>query len=96
MASKPFNYLVNSMVDSRVIILAIASLNILTKVLNTFKGAIEGLIAIFLRYSIVEIAVNLLLSYIGNIFAIYIYYSTSKVLSPIVFNSQFNINSHID
>jgi len=83
-------------VDSRVIILAIASLNILTKVLNTFKGAIEGLVIIFLRYSIVEIAVDLLLSRIGNIFAIYIYYSTLKVLLPIVFNSRFNINSYID
>ena len=82
--------------DSRVIILAIASLNILTKVLNAFKGAIEGLIAIFLRYSAVEIAVNLLPSYIGNIFAIYIYRSTPKVLSPIVFNSWFNINSYMD
>jgi hypothetical protein len=83
-------------VDSRVIISATASSNILTKVLNTFKGAIEGLVAIFLRYSAVEIAVDLLLSYIGNIFAIYIYYSTPKVLSLIVFNSRFNINSYID
>ena len=82
--------------DSRVIISAIASLNVLTKVLNAFKGAIEGLIAIFLRYSAVEIAVDLLLSRIGNIFATYMYYSTPKVLSPIVFNSRFNINSYID
>ena len=82
--------------DSRVIILAIVSLNVLTKVLNAFKGTVEGLIAIFLRYSIVEIAVNLLPSYIGNIFAIYIYCSTPKVLSPIVFNSRFNMNSYID
>ena len=82
--------------DSRVIISAIASLNVLTKVLNAFKGAIEGLIAIFLRYSIVEIAVNLLPSYIGNIFATYIYHSTPKVLSLIVFNSRFNINSYMD
>ena len=82
--------------DSRVIILAIISLNILTKVLNTFKGAVEGLIAIFLRYSTVEIAVNLLPFYTGNIFVIYIYYSTLKVLSLIVFNGQFNINSHMD
>ena len=72
--------------DFRVIILATASLNILTKVLNALKGAIKGLIAIFLRYSTVEITVDLLLSYTGNIFMIYIYYSTPKVLSPIVFN----------
>jgi hypothetical protein len=83
-------------VDSRVIISAIASLNILTKVLNAFKGAMEGLVAIFLRYSAVEIAVDLLLSYIRNIFAIYMYRSTPKVLSPIVFNGRFNMNSHID
>jgi hypothetical protein len=61
-----------------------------------FKGAIKGLIAIFLRYSTVEIAVDLLPSYTGNIFAIYIYYFTQKVLSLIVFNSQFNINSYMD
>jgi hypothetical protein len=61
-----------------------------------FKGAIKGLIAIFLRYSTVEIAVDLLPSYTGNIFAIYIYYFTPKVLSLIVFNSQFNINSYMD
>jgi hypothetical protein len=83
-------------VDFRVIILAIVSLNILTEVLNTFKGAMEGLIAIFLRYSVVEIAVNLLPFYTGNIFAIYMYYSTLKVLSPIVFNGQFNMNSYMD
>ena len=82
--------------DFRVIILAIISLNILTKVLNTFKGAVEGLVAIFLRYSAVEIAVDLLPFYTGNIFVIYMHYSTSKVLSLIVFNGRFNINSHID
>ena len=72
------------------------SSNVLTKVLNAFKGAIEGLVAIFLRYSTVEIAVDLLPSRIGNIFAIYMYRSTPKVLSPIVFNGRFNINSYID
>ena len=73
--------------DFKVIILATVSLNILIKVLNAFKSAIEGLIAIFLRYSTVEIAVNLLPFYTGNIFVIYIYYSTPKVLLLIVFNS---------
>jgi hypothetical protein len=82
--------------DFRVIILVTISLNILTKVLNAFKGAIKGLIAIFLRYSAVEIAVDLLPSYTENIFAIYIYHSMPKVLSPIVFNGQFNMNSYID
>ena len=72
--------------DFKVIISVIVSLNILIKVLNVFKGVIESLIMIFLRYNTVEIAVNLLLSYIGNIFVIYIYYSTPKVLSLIVFN----------
>jgi hypothetical protein len=83
-------------VDSRVIISVTASLNILTEVLNAFKGAIEGLIMIFLRYSTVEIAVDLLPSRTGNIFVIYIYRSTPKVLSPIVFNSWFNMNSYMD
>jgi hypothetical protein len=83
-------------VDSRVIILVIVSLNVLTKVPNTFKGAVKGLVAIFLRYSAVGIAVDLLPSYIGNIFATYIYRSTPKVLSPIVFNGRFNINSYMD
>ena len=82
--------------DSRVIISATASLNVLTEVLNAFKGAIEGLVAIFLRYSAIEIAVDLLPSRIGNIFATYIYRSTLKVLSPIVFNGRFNINSYMD
>ena len=82
--------------DSRVIIWATASSNILSKVLNAFKSAIEGLVVIFLRYSAVEIAVDLLPSRIGNIFATYIYRSTPKVLSLIVFNSRFNINSYID
>ena len=82
--------------DSRVIISAIASLNIFTKVLNAFKGAIEGLIAIFLRYSIVEIAVNLLPSRAGNVFAAYMYRSMPRVLSLIVFESWFNINSHMN
>ena len=72
--------------DFRVIILAIISLNILTKVLNIFEGAVEGLIAIFLRYSTVEIAVDLLPFCIGNIFMTYIYCFISKVLSLIVFN----------
>jgi len=83
-------------VDSRVIISTIVSLNVLTKVLNTFKGAMEGLIIIFLRYSAVEIAVDLLPSRTGNVFAIYMHYSTPKVLSPIVFDSRFNINSYIN
>ena len=82
--------------DSRVIISATASSNVLTEVLNAFKGAVEGLVAIFLRYSAVEIAVDLLPSRIGNIFAIYMYRSTPKVLSPIVFNGRFNMNSHMD
>ena len=72
--------------DSRVIISVIASLNVLIKVLNAFKGAIKSLVAIFLRYSTVEIVVDLLPFYIGNIFVIYMYCSTPKVLSPIVFN----------
>ncbi len=80
----------------RVIILATVSLNVLIKVLNTFKGAVESLIAIFLRHNAVEMAVNLLPSHTGNIFATYMHHSTSKVLSPIVFNGQFNINSHIN
>jgi hypothetical protein len=83
-------------VDFRVIISATVSSNILTKVLNIFKGAIKGLIAIFLRYNAVEIAVDLLPSCTGNIFTTYMHYSISKVLSPIVFNGRFNINSHID
>ena len=82
--------------DSRVIILVIVSLNILTEVPNAFKGAIESLVAIFLRYSAVEIAVDLLLFYTGNIFVIYIYRSTPKVLSPIVFNGRFNMDSYMD
>jgi hypothetical protein len=83
-------------VDFRVIISATVSLNILTEVPNMFKGAIEGLVAIFLRYSTVEIAVDLLPSRTGNIFTTYMYHSTPKVLSPIVFNGQFNMNSYID
>ena len=82
--------------DSRVIRSVIASLNILIKVLNAFKGTIKGLIAIFLRYSAVKIVVDLLLSYTGNIFMTYIYYFTIKVLSLIVFNSRYNINSYIN
>ena len=70
--------------DFRVIISAIASLNVLTKVLNTFKGAVEGLVAIFLRYSAVEIAVDLLPSCTGNIFAIYIlFYAESPVANSL-------------
>jgi hypothetical protein len=72
--------------DSRVIILVIINLNILTKVLNIFKSTIKSLIAIFLKYSTVKIVVNLLPFYTGNIFVIYIYYSIPKVLSLIVFN----------
>jgi hypothetical protein len=72
------------------------SLKVLTKVLNAFKGAIKGLVAIFLRYSTVEIAVDLLLSRTGNIFVTYMYHSMPKVLSPIVFNGRFNMNSYID
>ena len=86
----------DSKVDFKVIILVTVSLNILIKVLNIFKGTVEGLIIIFLRYNTVEIAVNLLQSYTENIFAIYIYHSTPKVLSLIVFNGQFNMDSYID
>ena len=82
--------------DFKVIILVIISLNILTKVLNAFKGVIKSFITIFLRYSAVEIAVNLLPSYTENIFAIYIYHFTPKVLSLVVFNNQFDMNFYID
>jgi hypothetical protein len=79
--------LINSKVDFRVIISVTVSLNIFTKVLNTFKSTIKGLITIFLRYNTVEIAVNLLPSYTGNIFIIYMHYSILKVLLVIVFNN---------
>ena len=82
--------------DFRVIISVIANLNIFIKVLNAFKGTIKSLIAIFLRYSIIEIAVNLLPFCTGNIFVIYIYHSTLKVLSLIVFNGRFNINFYMN